>query len=474
MELKSGLVILILGAHILFAQAQHIKVINPTYLGNYTRNYYGNKAPDNLKVNWKVHIGKGQSIVSAKTGSVLWAGAGWTGQPLLVEEDGKLFIIQGCFDHNLKKIDAETGKTVWSYPFDDILKGTGTIWTQPGSNELVILQGSRLGNDKNLYSKIVPSFRAISYSTGKELWRLNSRQTRSYSRDVDASALLLDNLAYIGLENGIFTVLNPDPSLAETKDGILQPKILHEEMLYTPNDATLHGGNLVTEASPSIMNGHIYLASGSGHVYGFNLAKNQIDWDFYIGSDMDGSPVVTSDSCLLISVEKQYIKGQGGILKLDPKKPEGEAVVWYMPSGDKVFSTWLGGVIGTAAINDRYKTTDGSALAAFVAIDGFTYVIKHQEKDVTKKVTGFDAIRQFDTPVTVFKYKTGPSIATPLLTADRLIVPCYNGLYLFSYDSTNNFKLLAHLPESIEATPVVHNGKVYVAARSGYYYCLGQ
>lgn len=470
----ASLVVLFLGLALSPASAQEVKVINPTYLGNYTRNYYGNKAPDNLKVNWKVHLGSGNSIVSAKTGPTLWAGAGWTGQPLLVEEAGKLFIIQGCFDHKLKKIDAATGKTIWAYGYDDILKGTGTIWTRPGTNELIILQGSRLGNDKNLYSKIVPSYRAIDYATGKELWRLNSRQTKSYSRDVDASALLLNNIAYIGLENGIFTVFDPDPSSAATTDGILQPKILHEEMLYTTRDAALHGGNLVTEASPSIMNGHIYLASGSGHVYGFNLSKNLIDWDYYIGSDMDGSPVVTRDSCLLISVEKQYINGPGGILKLDPKKPEKEAAVWYMPSGDKVFSTWLGGVIGTAAINDRYKPAEAAALAAFVAIDGFTYVVKHEEKAAGSQVIGFDGVQRFDSPVVVFKYKTGPSIATPLLTEDRLIVPGYNGLFLFSYDQDNNFKLLEHLPESIEATPVVHNGKVYVAARSGYYYCLGQ
>ena len=88
---KSGLVILLLANLVYPGQSQNIKVINPTYLGNFTRNYYGNKAPDNLKVNWKVHLGSGNSIVSAKTGPTLWAGAGWTGQPLLVEENEKLF-----------------------------------------------------------------------------------------------------------------------------------------------------------------------------------------------------------------------------------------------------------------------------------------------------------------------------------------------------------------------------------------------
>ena len=39
-----------------------------------------------------------------------------------------LTLIQGCFDHSLKKIRAKDGKTIWSYFYDDILKGTGSIF----------------------------------------------------------------------------------------------------------------------------------------------------------------------------------------------------------------------------------------------------------------------------------------------------------------------------------------------------------
>mgnify|MGYP001453256009 FL=1 len=79
-----------------------------TFLGNWERNYYGKDAPDALGLVWKHFLGKGETVISRKSGSREWAGAGWTGQPLLVNENGRLFLIQGAYDHHLKKIEAET------------------------------------------------------------------------------------------------------------------------------------------------------------------------------------------------------------------------------------------------------------------------------------------------------------------------------------------------------------------------------
>ena len=58
----------------------------------------------------------------------------------------------------------------------DVIKGTGSIWVNTKARTLedfcVILQGSRAG--KSIHSGAIPSYRAVSYFTGKELWRLNS------------------------------------------------------------------------------------------------------------------------------------------------------------------------------------------------------------------------------------------------------------------------------------------------------------
>ncbi len=452
-------------------------IIIPTFLGNEQRNYYGNEAPDELHVIWKHYLGKGKTVISRKLGEREWAGAGWTGQPLLVEEDSNLFIIQGAYDHHLKKINAHNGKLIWQYKFDDVVKGTGSIWYNSGSEELknrvVILQGSRLGVGNYLDTKHIPSYRAISYFTGEELWRLDVKWTDSYSRDADGSALIIKDTVYIGLENSLFTVLDPDYNNAAMIDNMLQPKIYQETKLYEQKDVITHKNNVVTESSPALLNGKIYIASGSGHVYGYDLLTDQLTWDFYIGSDIDGSAIVTSDSCLLVSVEKQYIKGNGGVFKLDPSKLPDKAVIWYFPTEDTLFSGWEGGVIGSVGINDQYVKDDEPRFAVINAIDGYMYVVDHMKVDTGKKVKGPDGVRLYPKPELIYKKQTGPSISTPIIVKNRIISAGYHGLYLFVIDESMNIKLLSKIPATFEATPVVHNRRIYVASRNGYFYCLG-
>lgn len=448
-----------------------------TFLGNWQRNYYGENAPDTLGLVWKHYLGKGETVISRRIGTKLWAGAGWTGQPLLVKEKDSLYLIQGAYDHHLKKINAETGELIWQYQFDDVIKGTGTIWVNHHADEpenrIVILQGSRLGVGNYLDTKHIPSYRAISYFTGKELWRMDQKWTHSYSRDVDGSALILNDTAYLGLENSYFTVFDPDYKNGRMINGMFQPKIIQERKLYTMDDVYKHKNNVVTESSPSLLNHRIYVASGAGHVWGYNLKKRELDWDFYIGSDMDGSAIVTKDSCLLVSVEKQYIKGKGGAFKLNPSRDPEHAVLWYFPVEDNDFAGWEGGIIGSIGISDSYIDENQTHLAAFVGIDKYLYVVDHRRIDSTEQVLGPDSIAVYNKPNLIFKYKTGPSISTPVFVDNKLIVAGYWGVYLFEYDENNHFKLLDKRNGSFESTPIVWAGKVYIASRDGYLYCFG-
>lgn len=455
---------------------KNVEVVIPTFLGNHQRNYYGSNPPASLDVEWKTYLGKGKTTISRNLGERTWAGAGWTGQPLLVKENETPFIIQGAYDHHLKKINAETGEVVWQYKFDDVVKGTGSLWYNPNyeekKNSLVVLQGSRLGYGKYLDTEHVPSYRAISYWTGEELWRHDSKWTHSYSRDVDGSALILNDTAYLGLENSLFTLFDPDYKNAGKEDGMLQPKIYKQVRLYEMEDVHEHSHNVVTESSPSLLRNHIYVASGSGHVYGYNLKTHQLDWDFYVGSDIDGSAVVTSDSSLMVSVEKQYIEGKGGIYKLDPAQEPEKSALWYFPVENNDFSSWKGGVIGSVGINDQYVSDTASKLAAFTGIDGYLYVVDHQTLNEKKRVLGPDSTTHYQTPQLVYKYKVGPSISTPVFFGDKLIVAGYWGLYLFQYNESNQFELVDRYSAPFESTPIAYNGSIYIASRDGYLYCF--
>ncbi len=454
------------------------EIIIGTFRGNEKRNFYGHGNPSRLDVIWKFDLGEGKTVISRKLGERIWAGAGWTGQPLLVREGNDTFIIQGANDHHLRKINASSGEEIWRYLFDDVVKGTGTLWINNKAdihaNSMIIFQGSRLGTGNYLDSKHIPSFRAISFFTGKELWRLDVKWTDSYSRDADGSGLVIEDTLYMALENSLLTVIDPDPASAVITDSMLQPFIISETKLYTDEDVIAHKNNVVTEGSPARLGNHIYIASGAGHVYGFNLITKEIDWDFFIGSDLDGSVVVTSDDCLLISVEKQYIKGMGGLFKIDPKKQPEHAVVWYYATCDTLYAGWEGGIIGTAAVNDLYIENEKRKLAAFSALDGFTYVVDHQALDTTKINPGPDGIKQYPMPVLIAKLETGPSVSSPVLTGNRLIVPGYNGLYLYDYNENKEFILLDKFSAPFEASPIIREDKIFIASRDGFLYCFGE
>ncbi len=458
------------------APQDSVRILVGTFLGSDFRNYYGDSIGDKLDVVWKTFLGKGTTIVNAERGVEEWFGAGWTGQPLVVQEKERTYLIQGSFDHRLKKIDAATGEVAWNYEYDDILKGTGTIWINDSAadplNRIVILQGSRKGVQNSMHAPVASSFRAVSYFTGKELWRMNVAHTDSYSRDVDASALILRDTAYIGLENGKFVEFDPGKSVI-ADDTVNHPRVFSETPLYTAADHASHGGNLVTESSPVRIGDHIYIAAGSGHVYGYNLRTRAMDWDFFIGSDIDGTPVVTADSCLLVAVEKQYIKGQGGVFKLNPRKDTASCVEWYFPTGDFDFSSWKGGVIGSVSVNDAYNDGTFPRLAAFTGIDGNLHVVRYDELAEGATVAGPDGKKMYALPVEQFTMRTGPSISTPVFAGSKLIAAGYNGIHLFRFDTAGNFSLSAKYPGIYEASPVADRGRVYIASRDGFLYCFG-
>lgn len=463
----------------ILAQYNDIQVIIKTFRGNDKRNYYGSNAPTKLNIKWKLRLGSGKSIV--KDVPRIWSGAGWTGQPLLTIENGDAFIIQGAYDHNLRKINAKTANVVWKYKFDDIIKGTASIWENPKpnkpENKFVIMQGSRYGVKNKWDAKVIPSFRAISLITGKELWRMNVKETYSYSRDVDASPLVINDTAYIGLENGIFTIFNPDSIRAKQKDGIIQPHIYKEFKLYNDSDVLLHGVNFVTEASPTLVKNKIVIGACS-RIIAYNLSTKQPDWNFYIATDIDGSAVATADNKILISLERQYIAGKAGVMKLNPFVKEDEAVEWFFPTQNKNFAEWEGGVIGTVATNDYYnKDASMPKIAAFSAIDGYLYVVDYQKIDSTKQVLSPDNKKSYPTPKLLFKYRIGSGISSPIIVDDKIIACSSYGIFLFKYNWTNNqFKATLIAKKTgipIEASPIVWDKRAYVASRNGYLYCFG-
>ena len=57
-----------------------------------------------------------------------WCGNGWTGQPAVIERDGRTWVITGAYDHNIHFVDAATGERILpDFVTGDIVKGSLTV-----------------------------------------------------------------------------------------------------------------------------------------------------------------------------------------------------------------------------------------------------------------------------------------------------------------------------------------------------------
>ncbi len=257
-----------------------------------------------------------------------------------------------------------------------------------------------------------------------------------------------------------------------------------------------HADDLALEASPALLGDRVYIASGAGHVYGLTRDTLEVVYDRRIGSDMNGTTVPTASGKLLVPVEKQYIGGHGGMMLIDPAKPADAPPEWYFPTGDRKLGDWRGGVIGSAAVNDA-ANADGlhPALAAFAAIDGNLYVVA-QDALADESVEGPNGEPGLATPRLVFSAAIGGSISTPIIVGDTIVAAGYDEtvhLYRITYRETSPgaegalqsrtgdwWKVSVRetarqkIGASLESTPIVWDGRVYIGARDGYFYCLGE
>lgn len=466
-------------------------ILVSTFLGNETRRFYGvGPVPEKLEVIWRTSIGSGTTGGTASSNGqpVTWAGTGWTGQPALVREGGKLYLLVGGFDHNLVKIDAETGKELWAYQFDDVIKGSPTVFRMPGTGKLAVVCGSRRGFPRSIGDPSIAPVRCVDFETGQELWRMTSPTSKSYSRDADSSPVLVGDTLFIYIETGY--VYAVDPSKTEERNGFRWPVVKAKQLLLGSNAAG-HGGNLVLESSPSLIGDTLYAATGAGDIYGLSAADLSVKWDYWTGSDLDGTPITTSDGHILQAVEKQYIPGNGGVLKLDPRKPPAEALAWFFPTGNRTFADWAGGVIGSVSVNDEYGGgTSHPALASFTAIDGNLYVVSQDETDGT--TSSPQNVAGVPKPKLVFKDDVGGAISTPIMVDDYIIATAYDAIvhvYKVDYEDPEGVPLKDRGGRqwrvgvhevaaftgggSYESTPIVWQGRIYIGSRNGSFYCLG-
>ena len=448
----------------------------PTYLGSFERNYYGNKPPQKLRTLWRTSLGTGKTFFKDRIN--VMSGAGWTGQPLLFRENGKLVLIQVSLDYHLRKIDATTGAVIWKSRLDDSIKGTPTYFDRGEGDERtrrVLITGSRHGFGIDLRKDRAWSLRGLSFDDGHEFWRHDTILTDSNSRDCDASAIVIGKKAAVPLENGKFLLFSPDPLQSKTQGQWSLPRIHHQSLLYHNKDLPLYGNELSCESSPTLLGKSAFIAAGCGRIYGKSTATGYTYWSRDVGGDLESTMPLTNDGCLLLGIEKQFMAGQGGVMKIDPQKKGDAAVVWYLPWPDATFYEWRGGIVGSVTLNARYgSAAPGKGnLACAVSVDGTLRVFDHTVfSNQTNRGPRLDRHCRQPLVLDEVKLPTG-TISTPIFVNDTILVGYDDGLDLYRVSSRGKLERLDRIRgKMFDATPIVWDGRAYLASRDGFLYCL--
>jgi len=242
----------------------------------------------------------------------------------------------------------------------------------------------------------------------------------------------------------------------------IEPEVVYQ--LETWNSELLAAiGNgypaVSVENSTAMYEGRIYFANSGGRVFGIDITgietgEVEIVFDYWVGDDVDATIFVDEEGFIYVSAEyERYLpraRELGQLIKLDPYKPD-DPWVWAMFSLNN--SPAKGGLWSTPALGN-----------------GVIYAVTHK---------GFLVAVDQATGEEVWVYTLSPgSWSSPVIVDNQLIVASNDGLLRrFDLADPRNPHLVWTFKvgtASIEATPAVWHGMIYVGNRDGYMYAIGE
>jgi hypothetical protein len=431
-----------------------------TFRGNATRDYYGaGPLPQHPRVLWSYPSSGGLCSRSSDLfGTETWCGTGWTGQPnVIVQKNGTIEIREGAYDDDYHFWNGVTGRPLRpSLHTGDLAKGSATSDAQ---GYPLYYAGSR---DNNL--RVV----ALDRARPTVLWSTNAHDVPQlvWNDDWDGAPLEIGDYLLEGGENSWFYVIRLNRHY--DSHGLVQvrPRIV---MLIPGWDAQLgqqvHDQDISIEDSVAFSRGVAYFSNGGGLVQGWDISDilrggrhSRRVFRFWDGDDTDASVVIDAEGYLYVSrhIEENVPRPEsmprdhelGGLMKLDPHNPR-HPVVWSVPIGS--FSP-DGGSLSTPAL---YKGVVYDA-----ATDGEVIAVDQK------------------TGKTLWRMNQGsPTLGSPVTIDDQLVLgDCKGGLH--DYDISNprvppRIVWTVHLDGCVESTPAVWHGMLWVGARGGKFYGIG-
>ncbi|MFH1812061.1 MAG: PQQ-binding-like beta-propeller repeat protein [Pseudomonadota bacterium] len=427
------------------------------FRGNPSHTWYGQgPVPDHPVVLWRFPRTERMCSQSAVgTQDKRWCGTGWTGQPVLRElADGRHEVIVGTFDKRVIFLDGGTGvRTRPDFKAHDLVKGTVSL--DPDGYPLLYF-GSR---DNKL--RVV----ALDRPRPTELWALDSNDYPGlHNNDWDANPSVVDDLLIEGGENSYLFTVMLHRSLDAGGLAQVQPEVKLVYPGWTPELlAELGDHNVSIENSPAVFGDRIYFANSGGRIVGLNLAaaregRAQVEFDFWIGDDVDASIVVDAQGMLYVAAELERKIARprqvGQLAKLDPSRPQ-DPLVWRLFVPALAGDPRGGGIWSTPALHRDvlYVTTQSGKLL------------------VVDRDTGH---------VQWWQTLSSHLWSSPVVVDDTLLVATCQDGKIHAYDVSEprtpkpRWVVKVGWGGCIESTPLVYKGRIYVGTWDGFVYALGE
>jgi len=431
-----------------------------TFRGNATRTYYGEgPLPKHPEILWDYPQSGGMCSQSTGIdGTKTWCGTGWTGQPnVIVHDNGKIEIREGAYDDHYHFWNGKTGAVMHpDLVTGDLAKGSAS---SDADGYPLYYAGSRDNN-----------FRVVAMDRPKPttLWSVNadtSVPNPVWNNDWDGAALQLGDYLLEGSENSWFYVIKLNRHYDSKHLVQVDPKIVMLVPGYTPGFTGQVGDDDISiENSVSFYKGVVYFSNSGGLVQGWDISdilaggtKYKKVFEFWTGDQNDASIVVDQEGNLYVGRHFSFNdpnrpRGRdeqvgGSLIKLDPNRPK-NPVVWTVEMGGTGPD---GGLLGTPALYKGVVWAPGS--------DGHILAV-----DAKTGKTLSDT------------YIQPPVNGSPVTIDDQMVIGDCAGV-LHDFDISNPRKprelWTVQLSGCIESTPAVWHGMLWVGARGGKFYGIG-
>lgn len=364
--------------------------------------------------NTQIKDGKIKDLWTAKTGSLTygdatWSGSGWTGQPLMEkwpkevkqsmnmydwakEKDGLVEIIYACMDGYVYFLDLETGEATRDPLYLGFtFKGAGAL--DPRGYPILYVGAGYDSNEGTARVFVVNLLDcSVMYTFGNND-PFSLRGNLSY---FDSSALVdakTDTLIYPG-ENGILYLIKLNTSY-DPEAGTLS--IAPDNIVkwhYYGTRTSVASYWLGMEDSAAIYDGYIFMSDNGGNLMCLDLNTLQLVWAQDILDDSNSSPVLSvEDGHLYLYISTSFRLGwrSNSIAEVPIWKINAETgeIIWktsYDCASDDGVS---GGVQSTIAVGKEqlsdsiYVTvarTDGQAQGVLACIDKSTGEVRWEHE----------------------------------------------------------------------------------------------